>query len=55
MKKVFLSENLLIFTAMHSVLCFYSVPYTVPYTSPRRPLHVPYVPYKMSHVFKHFT
>ena len=46
MKKVFLSENLLIFTAMHSVLCFYSVPYTVPYTSPRRPLHVPYVPYK---------
>ena len=27
-------------------LCFYNVPYTVPYTSPKRPLHVPYVPYK---------
>ena len=25
---------------------FHDVPYTVPYTSPTRPLHVPYVPYK---------
>ena len=27
-------------------LCFYNVPYTVPYTFSKRPLHVPYVPYK---------
>ena len=30
-----------------SRLCFYNVPYTVPYTFSKRPLHVPYVPYKL--------
>ena len=46
MKKVLVSKNL--FNSYSNAVrpIFYSVPYTVPYTSPRRPLHVPYVPYK---------